>query len=267
MPTRYEDLPILDPAASPASAPVIDSFPVTPLRVEDGDTFRVDTGPNVNTLRPTIRLYGVDAPELDGPEPERAQAAKDFVSAAVALQNLDILFYQMDPYGRFVAQVYSPLVGDLGTALVAEGLVSSFPPKGRPLPFNAPHPVPADGRSEDVIDGDTLIVRLQGLETFDDADLRLYFLDAAETLGPYPSCAGAALLYVRDTVLGTTGTLHLRGRDRYGRLLGSYEVPGTGDLVDAMITAGVARYANNPYPPVPFDGDPIRLRLMLKSCS
>ncbi|MEM7242334.1 MAG: thermonuclease family protein [Pseudomonadota bacterium] len=81
------------------SAPaVVDAFVAKVSKVIDGDTIIL------SGLDNAIRLWGVDAPEMDE---EGFRAAKDALSSAVS--NGDILCHQVDTdhYNRIVARCYS----------------------------------------------------------------------------------------------------------------------------------------------------------------
>ncbi len=105
-------------------------YAATVLKVVDGDTihFKIDQGLDDET-KMSVRLYGVNAPEMSTPE---GQAARQFV--------IEWLYKNMDPttervrvytykdrrekYGRYLADVYPWKVGggqSLSDALVAAG--------------------------------------------------------------------------------------------------------------------------------------------------
>jgi micrococcal nuclease len=124
-------------------------------KVTDGDTMRVrhcpsllncpEFDPNVkqqpkeSTL--TIRLYGVDCPELkkksnDAPSQPFAQDAKDFTSQLVLGQPVDIKLLRKDQYGRAVAavQTHSSSNADVSMELTARGLALLY--KGSGAEYN-----------------------------------------------------------------------------------------------------------------------------------
>ncbi|MGB0750188.1 MAG: thermonuclease family protein [Magnetospiraceae bacterium] len=96
------------------------------MRVYDGDTFTADATPWPKvTIRVSVRLRGVDTPELRGKceaEKAKARAARDALkellqSAPVTITNIERGKYA----GRVVADVWA---GDVNAAevLIAEGL-------------------------------------------------------------------------------------------------------------------------------------------------
>ena len=97
-------------AASRASA-----WPATAEACHDGDTCTVisDSG-----QRLTIRLHGVDAPELD--QPYGAQA-RLLINSLVAGQRVEVKPTGNLSYGRTVADIVLPSGRDVGTTLVASG--------------------------------------------------------------------------------------------------------------------------------------------------
>ena len=97
-------------AASQASA-----WPATAEACHDGDTCTVisDSG-----QRLTIRLHGVDAPELD--QPYGAQA-RLLINSLVAGQRVEVKPTSDLSDGRTVADIVLPSGRDVGTTLVASG--------------------------------------------------------------------------------------------------------------------------------------------------
>jgi len=97
-------------AASQASA-----WPATAEACHDGDTCTVisDSG-----QRFTIRLHGVDAPELD--QPYGAQA-RLLINSLVAGQRVEVKRTGDLSNGRTVADIVLPSGRDVGTTLVASG--------------------------------------------------------------------------------------------------------------------------------------------------
>ena len=97
------------------------------IRVVDGDTveFMIDQGFS-NFTKQTMRLYGIDAPEMRTKEGKAARAW-----LWEALQPLEAIYVQTiqletkakrDKYGRFLAVLYSDL-GDIRTKLPPKTLV------------------------------------------------------------------------------------------------------------------------------------------------
>lgn len=115
-------LTVLIGASGAVPGPVL----VDVVRVYDGDTFTADATPWPKvTIRVSVRLRGVDTPELRGKceaEKAKARAARDALkellqSAPVTITNIERGKYA----GRVVADVWA---GDVNAAevLIAEGL-------------------------------------------------------------------------------------------------------------------------------------------------
>jgi endonuclease YncB( thermonuclease family) len=96
--------------ASQASA-----WPATAEACHDGDTCTVirDSGQRV-----TVRLHGVDAPELDQPYGPQARL---LINSLVAGQHVDVRPTGDASYGRTVADLVMPGGRDVGATLVASG--------------------------------------------------------------------------------------------------------------------------------------------------
>ncbi len=101
------------------------------LDVVDGDTLRVEVDLGLDIRhRITLRLFGVDTPEVRGEEREAGLAAKAFVEAWLPADRVVIIQTVKDKrekYGRYLAAVYIP-TGDpinpwphLGEELVKAG--------------------------------------------------------------------------------------------------------------------------------------------------
>jgi len=107
--------------------------PARVIRVVDGDTSHVDLdGSDV-----TIRLIGIDTPEVDGPFTESecfGKAASHYAHELLEGREVQLEFdvERVDPFDRTLAYVW--LGGDLvNERIVAEGFatVSTFPPNVR----------------------------------------------------------------------------------------------------------------------------------------
>lgn len=99
-----------------------------PVRAVDGDTIEVilDLGFNIQLLD-HVRLFGLNTPELDGPEAERGQEAMDFtaswIAGAIRLYIESNKFNSREKYGRILATVFRDEdVVSLNVALVKAGL-------------------------------------------------------------------------------------------------------------------------------------------------
>ena len=102
------------------------SYAATVVRVIDGDSLEVliDLGFKIG-LRETVRLAGIDTPELRGDRAVDGQAAKAFV-AGLLPPGTRILAQTFkgrltDRYGRWLAAVTLPDGRDLATVLIAAG--------------------------------------------------------------------------------------------------------------------------------------------------
>ena len=85
------------------------------VRVIDGDTFEVETEKGVMT----VRLWGVDCPEMDQPWGPEAGA---WVVETTAQLAVTVRVRGDDQWGRLVAEIEIEGVGDLGNGLITAGL-------------------------------------------------------------------------------------------------------------------------------------------------
>lgn len=85
------------------------------VSVHDGDTMRIRT----SSGDVTVRLYGVDAPELKQPYGAEAGA---FVGALCVGQSVRLVEHDRDRYGRIVAEVGLADGRDVGNELLVAGL-------------------------------------------------------------------------------------------------------------------------------------------------
>jgi endonuclease YncB( thermonuclease family) len=100
----------------------------------DGDTLRSgDT---------TVRLYGIDAPELDqtctdanGKEWACGRSAQTRLKTLIGRKAVDCTPRARDKFNRVVAACRTSSVPDLGEALVREGLAVNFGPGGDEGPY------------------------------------------------------------------------------------------------------------------------------------
>jgi len=114
--------------ASPVLAAEAIPGPVTArvVSVYDGDTITVDALPWPGvTMRTSVRLAGVDTPEIRGKcqaEKDLAVRARDFVKARVG-NTVRLYDIQHGKYaGRVVARVHTEADADIAGALIAAGL-------------------------------------------------------------------------------------------------------------------------------------------------
>lgn len=106
-----------------SSNPSCSATPIsaTFVRIIDGDTFEMDArfvsgtrGQLVLTERLTVRLHGIDTPEMRGLERARGEEAKMFVESwALTYPSVEIYSCDAGKYGRLVAQVCPPANGAL----------------------------------------------------------------------------------------------------------------------------------------------------------
>lgn len=87
------------------------------LRAVDGDTFvaKMEIWPNLYKIE-TVRVLGVDTPELKGPERDRAREAKAFTEEWLSRGDFKIEACRRDSFGRLLAKVSrddSVLAGEL----------------------------------------------------------------------------------------------------------------------------------------------------------
>lgn len=106
------------------------------IRTIDGDTFiaRIEIWPKLYTVE-TIRVLGVDTPELKGPDRKKALAAKAFTEEWLALGPFIVEVCRRDSFGRALANVTRKNEGahtfiNEGTNLASDLITSKH---GRPL--------------------------------------------------------------------------------------------------------------------------------------
>jgi endonuclease YncB( thermonuclease family) len=96
----------------------------TVVRVIDGDTVEVDVTPWPHAnIRATVRLAGIDTPELSGApcEAKLARAARKAAQDWLAGRDVRVTLTGRDKYGRFVGRLTDDRGGDLSDALLAAG--------------------------------------------------------------------------------------------------------------------------------------------------
>lgn len=98
------------------------------VSVFDGDTIRVDIDLGFSTFlkNQSLRLYGLDAPELKGIERPLGLASRDFVRERLKVGDeifITTIKDQKEKYGRYLAVVY---YGDFLTNLNQELLSNGF---------------------------------------------------------------------------------------------------------------------------------------------
>ncbi|OAN44415.1 thermonuclease family protein [Magnetospirillum moscoviense] len=104
-------------------------YPAQVLRVIDGDTFLAKVpiwlGLDITV---SVRLRGLDAPELRGPCPAQAQAAKDMLTELLAAGPVRLTDITHDKYAsRIDALVWVGTGQDAGSLMAAAGLQKPCP--------------------------------------------------------------------------------------------------------------------------------------------
>ncbi len=110
-------------------------YTATVDRVWDADSIHltVDLGFGAKLAIKT-RLLGVDAPELNTPE---GKAARDWVRERVPVgTTVTVRTHKFpgDKYGRWLAEIVAPGLGDLRAALIASGRAVAYDGGARPVP-------------------------------------------------------------------------------------------------------------------------------------
>lgn len=102
------------------------------LAVVDGDTVDadIDLGLYVHTVA-RLRLLGINAPEIHGPEHDAGQRAKARLAALVEGKTIVITTHkdEREKYGRFLASL-ATAEGDASEVLIREGLAKPWDGKG-----------------------------------------------------------------------------------------------------------------------------------------
>ena len=107
------------------------------LRVIDGDTFvaRIDMGFNTYTIQ-TVRLEGVDTPEITGPEKEKGLEVKEFMEEWLLPRpglpkGLIVRTEKEDSFGRWLSTVWAEEINgkwcNLNDLLLTEELAVEYP--------------------------------------------------------------------------------------------------------------------------------------------
>jgi endonuclease YncB( thermonuclease family) len=84
-------------------------IPATLIRVVDGDTIRadLDLGADVILKNQAVRVLGIDAPEIHGPERQRGLAAKKAGEQFLTRKKLEVELHGKDKYGRWLGDVFA----------------------------------------------------------------------------------------------------------------------------------------------------------------
>lgn len=105
------------------------------LSTVDGDTFtaRCQLWPSL-TIETSVRIAGIDTPELRGAcpaEKQQALAARDALTELLKGRSVFLSRVEPDKYGnRFVATVHTADGVDVGGELLKRGLAASYTGKG-----------------------------------------------------------------------------------------------------------------------------------------
>lgn len=103
------------------------------VKITDGDTIDadIDVGFKVRMTH-RLRLFGINCPEMNGPDADKGLAAKAFVTAAVLGKAVVIETTKADAFGRYLALVFY-MEGDvqrnLSMDLIANGFAEPFTKK------------------------------------------------------------------------------------------------------------------------------------------
>lgn len=115
--------------------PLAGPIPAAVLRVVDGDTLSVRARIWINQeLETSVRILGIDAPELNGAcdsERSKAKAAREFLEQRTENRLIVLHDITNDKYGgRVVARITTESGEDLGASLLNEGLASLYDGRG-----------------------------------------------------------------------------------------------------------------------------------------
>lgn len=110
----YANLPSGSPGGATSSA---DGFTGRVTRVVDGDTFWL------SSQDARIRVWGLDAPEVDMPGGSQATAT---LSRLIGGQELTCRQRDIDRYGRIVGQCFTADGRDITAAMIASGTAQEY---------------------------------------------------------------------------------------------------------------------------------------------
>lgn len=89
-------------------------YEATVISVYDGDTITVDLDMGMRVWQKSvrIRLLGLDAPEMTGPEKPQGIISRDALRALLPIGvKVRVVSHQFEKYGRLLATVYVPVGG------------------------------------------------------------------------------------------------------------------------------------------------------------
>ena len=100
------------------------------VKVYDGDTITVDfdLGLDVWLKGQTIRLYGIDTPELRGDEREQGIVVRDYLRGLILGKEVIIHTYKdkKGKYGRWLGIVHAEEIGNVNEHLVKMGYAEVY---------------------------------------------------------------------------------------------------------------------------------------------
>ena len=111
--------------------PAVRTYPVKVLRVVDGDTLVAEISLGFYaSFRATLRLVGINCPEMHGPDAEKGKAAKAYVEQTVEKHGPWMLarIRKADSFGRWLAELEIPGTNGLlvNTDLMTAGYAVPF---------------------------------------------------------------------------------------------------------------------------------------------
>lgn len=113
--------PVVSPSGEAFDAAT--THPVTHPRVLEGPAYVTD-GDTITIKKTQVRLYGIDAPELNHPYGKKAKWAMMRLCKGHCIR---AEITDEDEYGRTVAKCYLPDGSDLSAELVKQGLAIDWP--------------------------------------------------------------------------------------------------------------------------------------------
>lgn len=127
-----KDFDLKDITYADTKEPVYDFKKAKVIKVYDGDTFWVATSYNNDIVRFSVRLYGVDTPEIkdkNKENKEKAKQAKEYVESLILNKIVDIEILNNKKYnGKMVKEKYGRLLAiikingvDLAENLIEKG--------------------------------------------------------------------------------------------------------------------------------------------------
>lgn len=102
-------------------------YTATVLRVVDGDTVWLDIDLGMDTYtRKSIRIYGIDAPELSTEAGKEAKVAVQKLLPVGSLVLLHTIKDHKEKYGRYLGEIFLDDDVDLGSLLIEKGLAKPY---------------------------------------------------------------------------------------------------------------------------------------------